>query len=266
MQSGAQSDGNPAAGRRRAACDTASGMRVARLLHSPVKSLRLTPVGAIAVGPQGVVGDRGFVLVDAAGSSLRGPKRLPLCAATATLDGDRLRIALPDGSVVEGDTPLGERIEIGFDMDGRILVDLVEGPWAAALSPFAGEPVRLARTVDGRGGWSGFPVSLIGSASIDALGLGPIDARRFRMLVEFDGGAPFAEDGWIGRDVRIGDAVIRVEEACARCAVTTVDPETGRRDVDALRAMVTAKGAADLGVYGTVVTPGAIRVGDAVSA
>lgn len=241
-------------------------MRVRRLLHTPVKSLRLGEVDAIAVGPNGVVDDRVFVLVDADGRSLRGPKRLPLCRATATLVDGALRIALPDGSVIEGETPLGARIQIGFDMDSRIDVDLVGGPWGEALSDFAGEPVRLARTVDGRGGWSGFPVSLIGSASIDALGLGPIDPRRFRMLVEFDGAPPFGEDAWVGRDVRIGEAVVRVQEACARCAVTTVDPETGARDVDALRAMVDAKGVADLGVYCTVVTPGAIRVGDVLEA
>jgi uncharacterized protein YcbX len=177
-----------------------------------------------------------------------------------------LTIQLPDGSSVSGETPLGERFEGGFDMGLRIAANVVDGPWTEALSDFAGERVRLARTADGRGGWSGFPVSLIGSASIDALGLGPVDARRFRMMVQVDGEAPFAEDRWIGREVRVGDALVRVVEPCARCAVTTVDPETGERDVDALRAMIAAKGAADLGVYAEIVEPGEIRVADAVAA
>ena len=77
---------------------------------------------------------------------------------------------------------------------------------------------------------------------------------------------PFAEDGWVGGDVRIGGAVVRVLEECVRCAVTTVDPETGERDVDSLRAMITAKGEPNLGVYCDVVEPGPVRVGDAVSA
>ncbi len=85
------------------------------------------------------------------------------------------------------------------------------------------------------------------------------------MLIETVGGAPFVEDTWIGRDVQIGDAVVRVEETCARCAVTTVDPDTGARDVDALRAMITAKGVAGLGIYCSVVTPGTVRVGDTVA-
>jgi len=64
--------------------------------------------------------------------------------------------------------------------------------------------------------------------------------------------------------VRVGNAVIHVDETCARCAVTTCDPDTGERDVDTLRAMIDAKGSADLGIYGSVVEPGLISVGDTV--
>jgi uncharacterized protein YcbX len=239
--------------------------RVGRLLLTPVKSLRLAERAQVELGPHGVEGDRAFFLLDADGSCLRGPRRLPLCRMTADWAHGVLAITLPDGRVVRGEPEAGAALRARWDMDLEVDAELVEGPWAVALSDACGEPIRLARTTGGRGGWSGFPVSVIGGASIDALGLGPVDPRRFRMLVETAGGAPFEEDAWVGRDVRIGAAVVRVEEACARCAVTTVDPETGTRDVDALRAMVTAKGAADLGVYCRVVEPGTVRVGDPVA-
>jgi uncharacterized protein YcbX len=58
--------------------------------------------------------------------------------------------------------------------------------------------------------------------------------------------------------------VIHVDETCPRCAVTTCDPDSGERDIDTLRAMIEAKGAADLGIYGSVVEPGLVRVGDTV--
>ena len=238
---------------------------VARLLHTPVKSLRMTDVEVLELGPNGVVGDRVFFLVDDANQSLNQARRLPLCQATAVFDDGILSIALPDGTTVVGETPLGERFTAGFDMKSTIEATLVPGPWRDALSGWAGEPVRLARAADGRGGWSGFAASLIGTPTIDALGLGPIDPRRFRMMIQTAGGAPFEEDAWVGRDVRVGDAVVRIVEECIRCAVTTVDPETGTRDVDALRAMITAKGEPNLGVYCDVVTPGTIRLGDSVA-
>jgi uncharacterized protein YcbX len=238
---------------------------VARLLHTPVKSLKMGEVDQLVLHERGVVDDRIFFLVDDAHQSLNQARRLPLCQATAAFDGEILSIVLPDGSLVVGETPTGERFTAGFDMQSTIEATLVPGPWRDALSGWAGEPVRLARAADGRGGWSGFAASLIGTPTIDALGLGPIDPRRFRMMIQTAGGAPFEEDAWVGRDVRVGDAVVRVVEECIRCAVTTVDPDTGERDVDALRAMITAKGAANLGVYCDVITPGTIRLGDPVA-
>ena len=239
---------------------------VARLLHTPVKSLKMGEVDQLVLHERGVVDDRIFFLVDDANQSLNQARRLPLCQATAAFDGEILSIVLPDGSLVVGETPTGERFTAGFDMKSTIEATLVPGPWRDALSEWAGEPVRLARAADGRGGWSGFAASLISTPSIDALGLGPIDARRFRMMIQTIGGAPFEEDAWIGRDVRVGEAVVRVVEECIRCAVTTVDPDSGERDVDALRAMITAKGEPNLGVYCDVVEPGTVRIGDPVQA
>ena len=238
---------------------------VTRLLHSPVKSLRMTDVDALAIDAAGVADDRVFFLLGDDGRSLNAARRLPLCAASASYSDGVLTIRLADGTEVTGPTERGERLEVGFDMGSTVACHVVNGPWREALSGFAREPVRLARVADGRGGWSGFPVSMIGAASIDALGRGPLDARRFRMMIEFSDAAPFAEDHWIGRDVAVGEAVVRVEEACVRCAVTTCDPDTGERDVDALHAMIEAKGVAELGVYCSVVRPGTVRLGDVVS-
>ena len=54
------------------------------------------------------------------------------------------------------------------------------------------------------------------------------------MLFDLDGCEPHEEDEWEGRPVRIGEAVVRPTLAVERCAVTTRDPETGRRDLDTL--------------------------------
>jgi uncharacterized protein YcbX len=78
------------------------------------------------------------------------------------------------------------------------------------------------------------------------------------------GGEAFEEDTWIGSDIAIGDVVLAVRLPCDRCVATTRDPATGEKDVPTLRAMKAVRGRPDLGVYCDVVSPGTVRLGDAV--
>ena len=88
---------------------------------------------------------------------------------------------------------------------------------------------------------SDFPsVSILNRASLAALGerLGkPLAMERFRGNVWLDGLAPFAEFDLVGRDIRIGEATLRVRERITRCKATTVDPATGVSDADTLGAL-----------------------------
>ena len=82
---------------------------------------------------------------------------------------------------------------------------------------------------------------------------------------------PISESGSIlqRRPVRVGGAVIRIDEPVPRCVVTTLDPNTGIRDFPTLRVIrdyrgVNAENQLEFGVYAEVVEPGEVRVGDAV--
>jgi uncharacterized protein YcbX len=90
------------------------------------------------------------------------------------------------------------------------------------------------------------------------------------MLIDLDGAGPHEEDTWIGRRIGLGDAILRVTKPDARCAITTQDPDTGMRDLDTLRTLISYRGLregkhADLGVLADVEQPGRIRVGDEVT-
>ena len=118
-------------------------------------------------------------------------------------------------------------------------------------------------------------VSIISAASVADLartgGVDALDSRRFRMLFEVDGVEPYAEDTWIDRDVRIGDAV--VQSARQRRALRRHDLRSGHgeRDFDTLGVLATYRREIEtseplpLGVVGDVVTPGRVRVGDPVT-
>jgi uncharacterized protein YcbX len=101
------------------------------------------------------------------------------------------------------------------------------------------------------------------------LGVGVVDARRFRMLIELEGGGAHEEDSWVGGRIGLGGTVLRISKPVPRCAITTHDPDTGERDLDTLRAIRDYRGQVDgkdlmFGVFGEVETPGMISVGDEV--
>jgi GntR family transcriptional regulator/MocR family aminotransferase len=89
-----------------------------------------------------------------------------------------------------------------------------------------------------------------------------IDPLRFRANIYVDGAEPWEEFDWIGSDIRLGEAVCRVDRRNGRCSATNVNPVTGRRDLDIPGSLRAAFGHKDLGVYLTVSEGGRIAVGD----
>jgi len=251
---------------------------VARLSIAPVRSLGLLHPEAVELTERGVVEDRRFYIIDEAGKLVDRLVSGPLVRVATWTDPEArtLRFDLPDGRRIDGDVDLGEPVETY--VHGRTAVGhVVEGPWAAALEGIAGRPVRVVRCDRVGGTRSGHPASLISRGSLRELarnaGVEAVDGRRFRMLIELDGGVAHEEDDWIGGRIALGEAILRVTERDARCAITTQDPDTGIRDLDTLRTIISYRGPipdahgapkAMLGVLADVERPGRVTIGDAV--
>jgi uncharacterized protein YcbX len=248
---------------------------VSRLSVAPVKGLSQHHPDEILIERTGVPGNRQFLMLDETGRLFSGIRhgRLVTVVAEYLRDPDRLSFRFPDGSVVEDDVRLGAAEVVNL-WDTPRPSHMVEGPFSAALSEFVGKPLRLFR-VDAEGGAvDERVVSMLSEASLEELGRqsghdGPVDGRRFRMLVTVAGIAPHEEDEWIGRRLRLGEAVVTVVETCVRCATTTQNPENGARDFDTLRLIPAYRGFAngkhvEFGVYADVEEPGRVRVGDPV--
>jgi MOSC domain-containing protein len=248
---------------------------VSKLAIAPVKGLALRHPTEVALGPHGVAENRRFYLIAADGRHRSGLAFGPLAAIIPEYDTatERLVLRFPDGATVDGDTSA---------LDGSVVVpwgaremvaNVVRGPFSEALSEYVGMKLRLVRAGDDAHPQS-YPASIVSEASLDALEQsadlpGPLDDRRFRMLVTLAGCEPFEEDRWVGGDLRLGEAVVRIVVPTARCVTTTRDPATGQRDWDALRALKDLRGISpeqtvDLGVYASVVKPGRVAVGDEV--
>jgi uncharacterized protein YcbX len=249
---------------------------VSWLTVAPVKGLGLVFRDEVFLARDGVAENRRFLVVDGEGRRCSALDDGRLLQVRPEYDeaADRLALGFPGGSLAAGEVVLGE--PVALDVYGR-LVDgnAVEGPWSEELSSFLGQPVRLVKcrgagVVDRSRG----PVSLVSDASLEELGRraradGAVDRRRFRMLVGVAGCEPYEEDGWCGREVAVGEAVVRLLEPVARCVITTRNPDTGERDFDTLRQLKEQRGLRDgkhldFGVFGEVVREGRVRAGDRV--
>jgi len=250
--------------------------RVARLSVAPVRSLALEHPESIELTEYGVVEDRRFYLIDDAGHLVDRVVVGTLVQVRSWTDPDatRLRLTFPDGTVIDGPVELGEPIET--DLHGRPAVGhVVEGPWAETMAPYAGRRVRIVRCDRPAGTRLGMTnsVSLVGDGSLRRLaaelGVAGVDARRFRMLIDLEDAGEHEEDAWVGGEIEIGTARLRITLPDARCAITTQDPDSGHRDLDTLRVLRRYRGfregkKLDFGVLGEVVTPGRVSLGDEV--
>jgi uncharacterized protein YcbX len=88
--------------------------------------------------------------------------------------------------------------------------------------------------------------------------------RRFRANVWFTGAPAWSEFDWVGRDIRLGGATLRVINRTVRCRATEVNPVTGERDADPLAELRQFYGHTDLGIHAEVVEGGRFAVGDGI--
>lgn len=111
-------------------------------------------------------------------------------------------------------------------------------------------------------------VSIINLASVQALeaSIGAtVDPLRFRANVYAAGWPAWAELDLIGREIRIGEAYLKIVKRIVRCAATNVDPATGVRDLTIPQTLLGAYGHSDCGIYAEVVRGGEISPGDGLS-
>jgi uncharacterized protein YcbX len=203
---------------------------VASLHRWPVKSLAGENADALRLDARGVAGDRAHALYD----TFKGePRRLTVRQAPGMLR----------WSARYDDRP-GDALD-----PGAVPPPLVTGPagatWAwddpalpEALSDDLGRAVTLRRDealmqdLDDS-------VLITTQATLDAVSdvLGPLDLRRFRTNVHvvLDDAPAYAENGWEGRRLTIGDVTLDLLHPCVRCVIPTRDPDTTTKDPNILK-------------------------------
>jgi uncharacterized protein len=251
--------------------------RVVRISIAPVKGLGLVHPDEVVLAQGGVAGNRRFWLRDEEGALYAGKRDGSMMCIRPDWDEStrRLTLTFPDGERVEDVVELGEPVDAELYRKPRPSRRVV-GPWQEAISGFVGRPLELLWADDGavdRTFWpGGGTVSLVSRASLERLGeeVGAedaVDGRRCRMLFEIDGVDAHEEDAWIGHEVRIGEATVAFHGDVGRCIVTSRNPDSGVVDLPTLVTLAAYRreGVSEslpFGVYGAVLVPGRVRVGD----
>ena len=286
---------------------------VSGLWRFPVKSMKGERLEQAELSSRGIAGDRAYALIDADTGkvvSAKSVKRFPdmLSCRAEFLEPPRsgaepppVRITLPNGSSLRSDSNDIDRSlsdhfnrqvilakvapdDFTIDMyhpdvenlDPKGRRDVVEDQkLGSALFAELGlpSPVEAGLFFDL------FPISLLTTSSLAQMNrLQPqsrFDERRFRMNVIVNAvESGFVENGWIGRQLAIGELVkLRVAIPDSRCVMTTLAQDDLPKDTNILRGLaqhnkikVGESGPyACIGVYAVVETPGTIRTGDAIT-
>jgi uncharacterized protein YcbX len=256
-------------------CDMAPS-RVATALDAiyrfPVKGLRGEPLGAVDVAPgHGLPHDRRFAIargdtrVDAAAPKWLPKQRLVMLMRDAALVRLACRVDFDAGTVCLAAPGAAPCVASFADAEGRGRLEVYLNAYLGARPE---GPVRFLES--GPLSFTDVPencLSLVNRESVRAVErlIGrPLHPLRFRANLYVDGGDPWSELGWVGRVVSLGSVELHIRARIPRCAATGVDPESGERDVNVVKALKTHFGHHDMGVYAEVLRGGRLRVGDRV--
>jgi uncharacterized protein YcbX len=192
--------------------------RLAQVWVFPVKSMAGALLEEAEVVAGGLAGDRSWAVVDDAGRPVTAAEEPRLREVVPRLEGGELRIDVPGATA-----------------------GLEPAAAAEALSTWLGRPLRLEHR-EGTGYVDVAPVHVVSRGSMaDAEHAEQCDAcdvraPRANLVLDLVGGADVSERHWLGRQVSLGGAVLRMTEHPNHC----------------------------LGAYAEVASPGRVHVGDEV--
>jgi uncharacterized protein YcbX len=261
---------------------------VAELWRFPVKSMGGERLGEACITSQGVLGDRGFALLDTETGAVvsASNKHFPgLMDARATfLEPPRadtalppVRITLPDGTSGTSDSPAISALLSSHFGRSVTLVRTMPDSYAKRQAAFFAEiGLEWASPADSFVDYC--PVSVVTTATIAELSLARsesrFDPRRFRMNVVVETtAAGFVENAWVGCQLALGGHLqLAIIIPDPRCVMMTLPQGDLPRDPDILRTVSRTNtvrvGTGGLlpcaGVYATVAYPGSVRNGDSV--
>ncbi len=259
-------------------------IQLSGLFVYPVKALGGVEIQTATVQPEGLADDRRWVIVGPDGRFISQRSHPALARIETRLHREGLILAVDGQPPLDLRPPTGksrQTVTVWNDEVSAAAADPTADRW---LSDFLGETCHLAwmdplcrRPITSGGGHDGetvsfadgYPCLIISEASLVNLNgrlAEPVPMNRFRPNLVVSGCENFAEDTW--RTMTIGEVRLRAAGPCARCAVTTVDQETGRTQApEPLRTLATYRNTDKGAIFGAnlvIERGGNLHLGDTV--
>ncbi len=261
-----------------------SSLTLSEIWIYPVKSLAGISLSSAQVWKKGLRYDRRFMLIDDDGVAMTQRKHPRMALFQVEIIDNRCTVGYQESSI---DWPI-EPTSFSNALTAKVWDDLVDvhevnddiSRW---FSNHLGKPCRLVyfpennpRLIeqnywpkdDHVGLADAYPLLLIGRDSLSDLNqrlASPVTMKRFRPNLVFSGGGPFVEDTW--GEFRIGSNRFKAVKPCARCVLTTVNPETAEMGPEPLRTLSSYRKVDNKVYFGqNIVIIGAteIRTGDKI--
>jgi uncharacterized protein len=249
-------------------------------------------VNSLFVDEGGAEGDRRLALVDVVTGHVASAKQARLwrglLKCTASAGTGRVSIDLPDGTNVAADDPdVDELLSRLVDRQVRLISKRPKGATVERPDPekllelgleaeeaeIAGRILEIAQTTPGDSFTDDAPLHAITTATLDRIGVEALRYRPNLVIATPEGYPAYAENDWIGSELTIGAARVRVPAVTPRCVVPTLEHGPLPRAPEALRIPATenrwqtgdSAPQPCVGAYLEVLTEGVIRVGDLVT-
>ncbi len=264
-------------------------MRVVSLLRYPVKSMLGETVNSLFVDERGAEGDRRLALVDAVTGHVASAKNARLwrglLKCTAHGDAGRVNIGLPGGTNVAADDPGVDELLSGLlGRTVRLITQRSDGATLERPDPekllelgldaeVSGRILEIAQATPGDSFTDEAPLHAITTATLEHIGVEALRYRPNLVIATSASYPPYTENDWVGKEVAVGEARLRVLTATSRCVVPTLEHGPLPRAPQALRTPA-AENRWDTGGHGpqpcagaylAVVAEGVIRVGDRIT-
>ncbi len=258
----------------------------------PIKSLGGISLQSAIVEDRGLQHDRRWVLADEQNRFMTQRENEQMALIDVSIESDGLKVSHRLKKIVPLIVPFSpqtaadgviynQEITIWDDVVNAILVSDEADAWFSAVLGIKCrlfyQPDDSIRLTDSRYSITkeehtsfsdGYPLLIIGQASLDNLNDRldeKIEMKRFRPNLVFSGGQAHEEDYW--KYFKVGEAKLVGVKPCARCVMTTINPDTAEKGKEPLRTLTQYRNFGNKVLFGQnllVVEKGAIAVGDVI--